>query len=64
MTPDAAFVPLAQEQLSLAIGTTPGKVAEQRRHLQFHETFSPAPVHSPALALGTDHFHLLFGAVR
>jgi hypothetical protein len=64
MTPDAALAPHAQEQLSLAIGTTPGKVSEKRRHLQFYETFSPEPVHTSALVLGTHHFYLLLEAVR
>ena len=64
MTTGAAFVPLAQEQLNLAIGTAPGEVSEKRCHLQLHEAGSPEPVHSVAQALGTHHFHFLLATVR
>ena len=59
MTPDTAIVAGAKEKLSLAVGTTPGKVAEQRHHLLLQEAFSPEPVHSAALAFGAHHFYLL-----
>jgi hypothetical protein len=59
MMPDTAIIADAKEQLSLAVRTTPGKVAEQRHHLPLQKAFSPEPVHFAAVALGAHHFHAL-----